>query len=170
VNGATAFENMYACGDTVDFQLGTDPAADKRRGAPVKGDFRLSIGRLGGKDTAAIYWAVADAKAPKTFYSGVWRDGYTMDCVRVVPSAQIKVTEEKGVGYVVEAKVPLKEIGLAAKAGTQLRGDFGATFGDAAGKDTTLRVHWSNKATGIVADEVEELKMQPAKWGAINFK
>lgn len=170
VNGATAFENMYACGDTVDFQLGTDPAADKRRGAPVKGDFRLSIGRLGGKDTAAVYWAVADAKAPKTFYSGVWRDGYTMDCVRVVPSAQIKVTEEKGAGYVVEAKVPLKEIGLAAKAGLQLRGDFGATFGDASGKDTTLRVHWSNKATGIVADEVEELKMQPSKWGAINFE
>jgi len=32
VNGATARENMYIGGDTVDFQIGTDLAADKTRG------------------------------------------------------------------------------------------------------------------------------------------
>ncbi len=30
--------------------------------------------------------------------------------------------------------------------------------------------YWSNQATGIVADEVEELKMQPAMWGEFNFE
>jgi hypothetical protein len=33
-----------------------------------------------------------------------------------------------------------------------------------------LRVYWSNKATGIVADEVEELKMQPSLWGEFDFE
>ena len=41
VNGADAPEFMYARGDTVDLQLGTDPAADKKRGEPVKGDLQL---------------------------------------------------------------------------------------------------------------------------------
>ena len=41
-NGARGAANMYATGDTVDFQLGVDASADPRRADPVKGDFRLS--------------------------------------------------------------------------------------------------------------------------------
>ena len=45
-----------------------------------------------------------------------------------------------------------------------------ATFGDAAGKDTVLRSHWNNQATGIVADEVDELRLDPKNWGKISFE
>ena len=52
VNGATDWSQMYACGDTVDLQLATDPAADPKRQQATAGDLRLSIGNLGGKPTA----------------------------------------------------------------------------------------------------------------------
>jgi hypothetical protein len=53
--------------------------------------------------------------------------------------------------------------------GLSLRGDFGATHGDKSGKDTLLRTHWNNQSTGLVNDEVFELRMEPANWGEITF-
>ena len=58
-------------------------------------------------------------------------------------------------------------VGLKPAAGLTLSGDFGATFGDAPGKDTVLRSHWNNQATGLVADEVDELRLDPKNWGKI---
>ena len=170
VNGATGFENLYACGDTVDLQLGTDPAADTKRREAGPGDLRLSIGALQGKPTAVLYRKVAADKAPRTFYSGVWKDGYTMEFVKAMDKAHVQVKVTQGKAYVVEAGIPLADLGLAPKPGLTLRGDVGATFGDPEGKDTSLRVYWSNQATGIVADEVEELKLQPALWGEWRFE
>ena len=46
VNGATTPENLYLGGDTVDFQMGTDSAADTLRGEAGPGDLRLSLGPL----------------------------------------------------------------------------------------------------------------------------
>ena len=170
INGATGFENMYAHGDTVDLQLGTDPAADKTRTEAGKGDLRLSIGRLLGKNTAVVYRRVSDRKAPSTFYSGTCKDGYTMEFVKRLESVAIEARTNGDRQYVVEAAIPLQELGLRPGPGLKLRGDVGATYGDPAGQRTSLRVYWSNKATGIVADEVEELKMQPALWGELDFE
>lgn len=170
LNGATSFENLYACGDTVDFQLGVDPAADKKRKEATKGDLRLSFGQLGGKNVAVLYRKVSDEKAPRIFYSGVWKSGYTMEFVRLLEGVRIQTKISVGKAYVIEAAIPLKELGVSLKPGLKLRGDFGVTFGDPEGKDTNLRVYWSNQATGIVADEVEELKMQPALWGELVFE
>jgi hypothetical protein len=33
-----------------------------------------------------------------------------------------------------------------------------------------LRTWWNNQSTGIVSDEVFELKMEPANWGRITFQ
>lgn len=165
VNGATGFENLYACGDTVDLQLGIDPGADKKRAEAVKGDLRLSIGQLQGKDVAVIYRKVSDVKSPKSFYSGTSKGGYTMEFVKILPTVAITAKRNSDRQYVVEAAIPLKELGITLQPGMKLRGDLGVTYSDPEGKDTNLRVYWSNKATGIVADEVEELKMQPALWG-----
>ena len=154
-NGARGAANMYATGDTVDFQLGADASADPRRADPVKGDFRLSIGSVGGAPKAVVYRKVSDEKRPMRFFSGVWRDG-------------VEFAERAG-GYVVEASVPLAALGVDAKA-QKLRGDFGATFGNDAADDTVLRAHWSNQATGLVADEVAELLFRPALWGDVEFK
>jgi hypothetical protein len=171
INGASEAAQMYAMGDTVDLQLGTDPTADPKRGKPALGDLRLSIGNLAGKPTAVLYRPVAKEKAPKKFFSGVWRDGVEYESVRTVDDARIEVkVDAAGKKYVVEAALPLTALGVKPGAGLTLAGDFGATFGDAAGKDTVLRSHWNNQSTGIVADEVAELQLEPANWGRISFE
>lgn len=171
INGASEAAQMYAMGDTVDFQLDTDPKADSKRDKPALGDLRLSIGNLAGKPTAVIYRPVAKEKAPKKFFSGVWRDGVEYESVRTVDDAKIEVKVDAAKKtYVVEAAIPLAALGVKPAAGQTLGGDFGATFGDAAGKDTVLRSHWNNQATGIVADEVDELRLDPKNWGKISFE
>ena len=68
VNGASDPAQMYALGDTVDLQLGTDAKADEKRDKPVLGDLRLSIGNLQGQPTAVVYRPVAAAgdRAPRS--------------------------------------------------------------------------------------------------------
>jgi outer membrane protein assembly factor BamB len=169
VNGADAPEFLYARGDTVDLQLGTDPKADAKRTEPVKGDLRLSIGNFQGKPAAVVYRKVADEKRPKIFSSGVIKE-YPMDSVATLTDAKVEVkVEPQQKRYVVEAAIPLAALGLKLTDGLSLRGDFGATHGDKSGKDTLLRTHWNNQATGLVNDEVFELRMEPANWGEITF-
>ncbi len=135
----------------------------------VKGDLRLSIGNFKGQPTAVVYRKVADEKKPKTFSSGVVKE-YVMDSVAVLADAKISAkVEAQGKRYVVEAAIPLASLGLKLTDGLALRGDFGATHGDKSGADTALRTHWNNQTTGIVNDEVFELKMEPANWGEISF-
>ena len=170
VNGADAPEFLYARGDTVDLQLGTVPSADPKRSEPAQGDLRLSIGNFQGKPTAVVYRKVADVKQPKTFSSGVVKE-YVMDSVVVLETAKIEVkVDTVRKHYVVEAAIPLSSLGLKLADGQTLRGDFGATHGDKSGRDTMLRSHWNNQSTGIVNDEVFELKIEPANWGEISFQ
>jgi hypothetical protein len=166
-NGADSPEFMYARGDTMDFQLGTDPEADENRAEAAMGDLRLSIGDFRGKPTAVLYRKIAEQKNPRTFSSGVVSN-YVMDSVVELQDAKIEV--KKGDRwYVVEIAVPLATLGLKPFAGMKLSGDFGATHGTPAGDDTLLRTYWNNQATGLVNDEVFELKMEPKNWGQILF-
>ncbi|MGB2821057.1 MAG: PQQ-binding-like beta-propeller repeat protein [Phycisphaerae bacterium] len=170
INGAEAPEYLYAHGDTVDFQLATDPKADPKRSDAAVGDLRLSIGPFRGEPTAVLYRPRATDKAPRTFYSGVVRDGYTVESVRVVKDARILVKPHRdGKGYTLEAAVPLSVLGVKPAPGLKLRADLGVTHGDKAGKDTVLRTYWHNQNTGIVNDEVFELKLEPRNWGEITF-
>ncbi|MCX5659963.1 MAG: hypothetical protein NTW19_09615 [Planctomycetota bacterium] len=166
-NGATEPAMLYLGGDTVDLQLGTDPAAAPKRGEPVAGDLRVSIGNFQGTPTAVLFRKVvagSGAKQPKSFSSGVVKD-YKMDFAAPIAGAVVKVTPRPGAGYLVEASLPLADLGLAAKPGLTIHGDLGATHGDAAGQRTRLRTYWSNQHTGIVDDAVFELMMEPANWG-----
>ena len=169
INGATEANQMYLSGDTVDFQLGTDPKADKNRGEAGPGDLRLSIGSFQGKPTAVLYRKVSAEKKPKVFSSGVIKE-YVMDYVDVVSAAKVEVKVNPGSGYVVEAAIPLAALGLTPAPGLSLRGDFGVTHGDPAGSRTRLRSYWSNQAAGIVDDAVFELKLEPNNWGDLKFE
>jgi hypothetical protein len=85
-------------------------------------------------------------------------------------NARIEVKQQPQRSYVVEAAIPLADLGLKPAPGLTLRGDFGVTHGDKSGTDTVLRTYWSNQATGIVNDEVFELKMEPKNWGELTFQ
>jgi len=168
-NEADEVEYMYASGDTVDFQIATNAA--KKHGAPVIGDLRLSIGKFNGKPTAVIYREVAAMKrplSPRTFSSGVIAKFVVAD-VRVLKNAKIEVKIRKN-GYTVEAAISLGALALRPVDGLKTTGDFGVTHGDPKGRDTVLRTYWSNQATGIVNDEVFELKLEPGNWGELIFE
>lgn len=168
VNGATDISQMYACGDTVDFQLGTDPAANPKRNQAVKGDLRLSIGNYQGKPTAVLYKFVSAEKKPRTFTSGVIQ-GYQVDWVDVLADATVKVKVDKD-RYIVEAAVPLATLGLNLTPSLALRGDVGVTHADPSGVRTKLRTCWSNQQTGLVDDVVFELQLTPQNWGDLQFE
>jgi len=168
VNKAKTVDNMYASGDTVDFQLGIDADAEKHDNA-ILGDLRLSIGTFDGKPAAVIYRRKAGYKKNRKVYnSGVFKN-FVMESVLVVEGAEIKVTKRNR-GYVLEAAIPLAALGFKPEDELALRGDFGVTHGDPGGNDTVLRSYWNNQATGIVNDEVDELRMLPANWGQLVFR
>ena len=170
VNGADVPEYMYTCGDTVDFQLALTQGADRNRGEAAAGDVRLSIGELQGTATAVLFRPVApERKGPnsRSFSSGVVK-GYVVDSVELIKDAKIEVRKSES-GYVVEAAIPLAALGLQLKPGFATTGDFGVTHGNE-GKQTALRTFWSNQATGIVDDDVFELKLQPGNWSELRFE
>lgn len=163
INGAKDLAQMYAGGDTVDLQIGTDPKADPKRNKATKGDIRISIGKLGDKNVAVVYRFKSDVKKPRTFSSGVIQ-GYVVDYVDVIPDIKINVNTQKG-RYSVSAAIPWKVIGITPKKGMKLRADVGVTHGDPSGTDTRLRTYWANQQTGLVDDVVFELQVTPANWG-----
>jgi len=170
-NGADVPEYMYTCGDTVDFQIALAPNANRTRGDVAAGDVRLSIGNLQGTATAVLFRPVApDRKGEnsRSFSSGVV-EGYVVDSVEVLKDAKIEVRKRND-GYLVEAAIPLASLGLKLTPGFATTGDFGTTHGDLEGKQTTLRTFWSNQSTGIVDDDVFELKLQPGNWGELRFE
>lgn len=169
INGADAPEFVYARGDTVDLQLGVDPKLDPKRADAGAGDIRLAIAPYKGKPVVVAYRTTGAGGRTAHFRSGVV-DDYPMQ-VEVMDGAQVHVNIDKVKRvYVIEAAIPLAAIDLQATAGLKLRGDFGVTHGNAAGNDTALRTYWNNVDTGIVSDEVFELKMMPANWGELEFQ
>ncbi len=163
VNGAEEAQYMYARGDTVDLQMGTLPLAERKGGEALAGDLRLSIGNLKGQPAAVLYRKVSETKRPQSFSSGVIAD-YPLDFVAVVPEVRIQV-KIRGDAYWIQAAVPWTTLGLTPPPGLVFPADVGATHGDAPGTDTVLRTHWNNRTTGLVNDEVFELKMTPRNWG-----
>ncbi|MBC8066054.1 MAG: hypothetical protein H7Y17_14575, partial [Chlorobia bacterium] len=87
----------------------------------------------------------------------------------ILRDAKIAVKKD-GDRYLVEAAIPLTALELKLTSGLTLRGDFGVTHGDPAGKRTRLRTYWSNQHTGIVDDAVFELMLEPKNWGELNFQ
>jgi len=168
VNGADDVAYLYASGDTVDFQVATDAKADPGRDKAVRGDLRISIGNFNGTPTAVLYEEAAKKKKlSRSFSSGVEQD-FMVRRVEELTDVLIEVTLRED-GYTVEVAIPLKTLDMEIKPGMDVAADLGATFGDQSGSDTAKRLYWSNRNTGIVNDEVFELRLEPRNWGKFVF-
>lgn len=165
VNNGRDWTKLFATGDTVDLQIGTNPQADPKRRNPVDGDKRLLIAPFEGKPLAVLYEHRKPGGANPVEFTSPWR-GTKMDNVQQLPGARIEVKTE-GSAYTVKASVPLQDLGLSLKPGHPCRADFGVTFGDAAGTDTNLRSYWSNQSTGLVDDIPGEIMLSPDLWGTL---
>jgi hypothetical protein len=112
-----------------------------------------------------VYQAVSTGpKAPKTFASPTGSEAF--ERVQVLDKAQVAV-ERTANGYVLEAAVPLAEIGFEPAAGVATRGDVGVLYGTDGGGRTVLRAYYANKDTSVVEDVPSEARLAPAKWTTV---
>ncbi|MHC5053170.1 MAG: GDSL-type esterase/lipase family protein [Planctomycetota bacterium] len=169
VNNGDDWQTLFKSGDSVDLQIGTDPAADPDRKGPAPGDVRLLVAPYQDSNIAVLYRHRV-AKGPKdpVTFSSPWRSEI-VDEVRRLESARIKV-DRGDIWYRVKVIVPLAELGLREPAGKAFRADFGVLYGDPAGTQTGLRSYWSNQATMLVSDVPGEIMLFPARWGVARFE
>jgi hypothetical protein len=160
----------FKTGGALDLMIATDPNAKPDRKAPVAGDQRLVITRVGTdrrklKTWAVLYKAVvpgtsADRRVP---FSSPVRT-LTFDAVTDV-TTDVQFAQNEGN---FEVSIPLSVLGLEPKPGMAVKGDLGVLRGTL-GK-TTQRVYWSNKATAITADVPSEAELLPKLWGTFVFE
>jgi sugar lactone lactonase YvrE len=166
VNNGRDWTTLFATGDTVDMQIGVNAKSDAKRRKPVEGDQRLLIGSFEGKPIAVLYQHRKPGGKNPIKFTSPWR-GEKVDHVERISDAKIEVKKTNR-GYVVDAKIPLKSIGLNPSVNA-LRADFGVTFGNAEGTDTQLRSYWANPATMLVDDIPGEIMLHPHLWGNVRF-
>jgi hypothetical protein len=162
----------FKTGGALDLMLGTNPSADPKRTQAAEGDLRLLVTQAKGKTLAVLYRAVVPDTKDPVLFSSPWRT-VTLDRVEnVSDQVELRSTAEsadngklRSANY--EISVPLSVLGLKPTPGLVLRGDIGILRGN--GFQTTQRVYWSNKATGITADVPSEAELTSQLWGRWEF-
>jgi len=161
---------LFKTGDSIDLQLGTDPAAPPQRMEPVPGDLRLLVTWSGGKPLGVLYRhrVRGTARDNATLFSSPSRTEQ-VDEITVLTDLQAAMKLGGG-GYALEAAIPLKTLGLAPSAGLRLKADLGVLRGDPKGEETRERLYWANPATAIINDIPSEIMLCPAAWGTVEFR
>ena len=164
VNNGKDWQQLFKTGDSVDLQLGTDPAANPKRTGPVPGDLRLLIAPFQGGNIAVLYRHRLPGATDGVVFQCPWRSE-KVDSVKKLEGAKITVARSAD-SYAVRAEIPLADLGLnASSLGKPLPCDFGAIYGDAEGTTNIFRNYWSNHATGLVNDVPGEIMLAPSLWG-----
>ena len=161
-NAGTMATAPFKTGGALDLMIGTDPAANPARPNPVAGDLRLLVTQVKGKTLALLYRGVVPGTKDPVPFSSPWRT-ITLDQVDDV-SNQVQLAGADG-NY--ELSIPLATLHLTPQPGMKIKADLGVLRGD--GFQTTQRVYWNNKATGITADVPSEAQLTPVLWGYWQF-
>lgn len=167
-NNGADWTLLFKSGDSVDLQLGGDPAADPMRKGPAPGDCRLLIAPMGAENVAVLYRHRVPGTKQGTAFASPWRTE-TVDEVKRLAGVKVAVRRSDS-GYAVEAAVPLAELGWNPPAGRTVKADLGVIYGDDAGTVNLLRNYWSNQATGLVNDVPGEIMLSPALWGDVTVE
>jgi hypothetical protein len=162
-NSGEAPNALFKTGGALDLMIGTNPNADPKRAQPVEGDLRLIITQVKGKTRALLYRAIVPGTKDAVPFSSPWRT-ITLDKVEDV-SGQVQLAGKDGD---FEISIPLATLGLKPQAGQTLQGDIGILRGN--NGQTTARIYWSNKATGITSDVPSEAMLTPNLWGKWELK
>lgn len=163
-NIGTQSAYLFKGGGSLDVMLVTRSGEDHSN-APVAGDLRLLVTRVGGAPRATLYRAVspdAPENSKVEFVSPVGR--VVFDEVKDV-SAGILLVDKEG-NY--EFSIALKTLNWEPGTGNSYRGDLGLLRGNAG--QTVQRLYWSNTDTAIVSDVPSEAKLQPGNWGIFKIQ
>jgi hypothetical protein len=162
-NSGAIANAAFKTGGALDLMIGTSPSADPARKTPVAGDLRLLVYQVNGKTRATLYRPVVKGAANPVPFSSPDRT-ITIDQVQDV-SDQVQLD---ATGGVYSLAIPLSVLGLTPHAGEAIKADIGILRGN--GHQTTQRVYWSNKATGITSDVPSEAALTPNLWGTWVFQ
>lgn len=168
-NTGNEWRRYFKSGAAVDLQMATSPGADPGRKDPVAGDVRLLMTIVNGQPRAVLYRPVM----PGTPEHKAWKVAtmvyhVSFDQVVLLPDVQMAHSGDDN-GYVLEARVPLKSLGLKITPNLRLKMDWGILVSGRDGNEVMRRIYWSNKATSIVSDEAAESMLHPDLWGYVRF-
>lgn len=168
-NSGEEMRNLFKFGDAIDVMLGMDPDANPRRTSPAVGDIRVLITRVKGKPVAELYsYRVPGTPEGKKFSFKSPITETIIDLVAQAKEAVIATGLLKDGGWVLEAAIPWKELGVEAPpVGAVLKGDVGMLVGDEHGLRTVSRWYWSGKSQTIVSDLAFEAQAVPLLWGEL---
>jgi hypothetical protein len=155
----------FKTGDTVEFFLGTDTAADPDRREPTAHDYRVLMTCLRGDRPVVVGFHPIGPGKPRLFThpSGTW--GTRMDEIGLIPGSQLAVMRRPdGSGYTAEAKIPWQYFGLHPTPPLRLAFNFAVNFSDASGQKNVAKIHW-NGPNFICTDVPSELRLNPWAWG-----
>lgn len=168
-NSGAEFQRYFKTGASLDVQIGTDPQADPAREHPVAGDLRLLFTFVQDKPRVVLYQPVAPGAKPEeaweTFTAVAGKTHF--DRVVVLDSARLAMntTDKNGI---IEASVPLKDLGLKIVPGLRLKMDWGVLY-SREGNSVQSRSYWTNKMANGVSDESFESRLEPNLWGYVQF-
>ena len=169
-NSGTQLDRIFRTGAGVDLQMGTDPAAPAGRRTPVAGDLRLLMTYTDAGPIAVLYRPVAPrAEGERSWVIASPTGKVVFDRIEQLKGVRTALGGGDGRGYVLEAAVPLKNLGLKPRADLRLKMDWGMLVSGENGREVMQRIYWSNKATGIIADAPSEAALRPDLWGHIRF-
>lgn len=176
IRGAGPFKNtgndwhrLFKTGAAVDLNIGLNPKADVKRQSPGAGDIRLLLTLAGKEPTAVLYQPVAPGSKPdEAWESTTFVAVSKFDRVTKLPDVQVVAQSEKN-SYCVEAKIPLKTLGLSIDPDALYKFDWGILASGPDGNEVLQRLYWANSQTAILADEALESRLHPDLWGAVRF-
>ena len=154
---------LFKTGGALDLMIGANANADPKRTKPIEGDMRLVIAQVKGKTRALLYRALVPGTKDPVPFASPWRS-ITLDRVDDV-SDQVQLSGKDG-DY--EISIPLAALNLKPQTGVAIQGDIGILRGN--NGQTTARIYWSNKATGITSDVPSEAMLTPNLWGQWQFR
>jgi len=165
-NKGKDYTKLFKTGDAVDIQLSPSGNTNKES---AENDMRIVISKLNGNPVATLMKPIdktAGADKAITYSSPVMTRKFNR--VEILENAEINIKTE-GKTYVVEAKIPLADIGMQVNEDMLISGDIGIITSDSMGSINTGRIYYYNKATELTSDMPSEAILNPDKWGKMKF-
>ena len=161
---------LFKTGAALDLMLSVDPKADPKRREAAVGDLRLLVTQVGKKPLAMLYRQRTATPGKTVPFASPWRSVEFDDVQDVSAQIELKEVYYKNPGFdqrLYELSIPLSAIGLKPEAGTSVKVDFGLLRGTPG--QTSERLYWHNKATGLLADVPGEAMLEPGQWGTLKW-
>ncbi|MFZ2658717.1 MAG: sugar-binding protein, partial [Victivallales bacterium] len=158
-NGGSDISTLFKTGDEVSLWLGQD---NKKR-QPAEKDARIMFAPTADGRNVVVAFRPKWPKNVKPVSFKSPSGEVKMDRVEELPGAKCVVKTTAG-GYVLEAAVPLSDIGLDGKSGG-FGLDLSITFSDPAGQVNNARLHWGRNGAAMVYDLPSEARLEPETWG-----